>query len=262
MGKTSYKKTLRRHWQFVVRGFDTVDHVLRRGNFQDSNPSTTQAEANDSIAGLPLRKVITIVLICGPIYGAAMGSYAYVSGEREFAAQIPQLIYSAIKVPLLLCFTLAISLPSFFVINTLLGLRDDFREALRAIVSVQAGLTLILASLFPITLFFYASLQANSVNYALAILFNAAMFAVASITAQIQLNAYYAQLVNRNRRHRWMIRMWIVVYAFVGIQTGYVLRPFIGSPSVAPSFLRKESFQNAYVEVFSLIRQVLSEFFG
>lgn len=88
------------------------------------------------------------------------------------------------------------------------------------------------------------------------------MFAVASITAQIQLNAYYAQLVNRNRRHRWMIRMWIVVYAFVGIQTGYVLRPFIGSPSVAPSFLRKESFQNAYVEVFSLIRQVLSEFFG
>ena len=95
----------------------------------------------------------------------------------------------------------------------------------------------------------------------MAVLFNAAMFAVASISAQILLSAYYAKLVARNDRHRWMVRLWIVVYAFVGIQAGYVLRPFIGSPSMEPSFLRRDSFENAYVRVFSLICEVLEGIF-
>lgn len=274
MGKPTYKEMLLRHWQIVVRGLDTVDHVLRRRDLLgptrtlDGQASDSQAQSSSrsirrsSTAIVPLRKVIAIVFICGSIYGAAMGSYALAMGERTLVAQLPQLIYSGIKVPLLLCFTVAISLPSFFVINTLMGLRSDFGEALRAIVSAQAGLTLILVSLFPITLFVYSCLPAGGSSYPLAVLFNAAMFAVASISAQVLLAAYYGELVNRNARHRWMIRMWIVVYAFVGIQAGYVLRPFIGSPNVAPSFLRKDSFQNAYVKVFSLVCEVLNDVFG
>ena len=158
--------------------------------------------------------------------------------------------------------TVAIALPSFFVLNTLMGLRDDFREALRAIVSAQAGLTVILTSLFPITLFVYASLDLSESSYPFAVLFNAAMFGVASISAQILLSAYYKKLVERNARHRWMYRLWIFVYAFVGIQVGYVLRPFIGSPEIAPSFLRRDSLQNAYVKVFSLMCEVLNGWFG
>ena len=269
MGKTNYKEMLLRHWQTVARGLDTVDHVLRRRDLPGAPGSTGtldgQASSQRSAAStavVPLRKVIAIVFICGSVYGAAMGSYALAIGERSFVAQLPQLIYSGIKVPLLLCFTVAISLPSFFVINTLMGLREDFGQALRAIVSAQAGLTLILVSLFPITLFVYSCLPAGGSSYPFAILFNAAMFAVASISAQVLLTAYYGELVNRNARHRWMIRMWIVVYAFVGIQAGYVLRPFIGSPNIDTSFLRKDSFQNAYVKVFSLVCDVVRDFFG
>jgi len=270
MEKTTYKEMLLRHWQAVVRGFDTVDHVLRRRDWSESGatdavgqrvPLGSKSGTQKIATSVPLGKVIAIVMICGPIYGLAMGSYAFVVGERTLVAQIPQLIYSAVKVPLLLWFTVAISLPSFFVINTLMGLRDDFGHALRAIVSAQAGLTLILVSLFPITLFVYSCLAGGS-SYPFAILFNAAMFAVASISAQVLLTAYYGDLVNRNARHRWMIRMWIVVYAFVGIQAGYVLRPFIGSPNIAPSFLRRDSFQNAYVKVFSLVCEVLKDFFS
>lgn len=270
MGKTTYKEMLLRHWQIVVRGFDTVDRVLRRRDWSETTLAKTAmgSESQPALSGsqqitasIPFRKVIAIVMICGAVYGLAMGSYAYVTGERALVAQIPQLIYSATKVPLLICFTVAISLPSFFVINTLMGLREDFREALGAIVSAQAGLTLILVSLFPITLFVYSSLPSTRTSYALAVLFNAAMFAVASISAQILLSAYYAKLVARNDRHRWMVRLWIVVYAFVGIQAGYVLRPFIGSPSMEPSFLRRDSFENAYVRVFSLICEVLEGIF-
>ena len=190
-----------------------------------------------------------------------MGSYAFVAGERGFIEQILQMVYSGIKMPLLIVFTVLVALPSFFVINTLMGLRDDFRESLQAIISAQAGLMIILVSLFPLTLFSYVAFGATEVSYQLAILFNAAMFGLASVAAQILLRNYYQKLINRDPRHRWMVRLWIFVFAFVGIQAGYVLRPFIGNPETPTSFLRKESFQNAYVKLFELTGRVVESFF-
>ena len=270
--KNSHKEMLLRHWQTVVRGLYTVDHVLRRHKTNDSElleehldrgqvEAKSKTDSQRSVFPLPLRQVAIIVLVFGPIYGAAMGAYAFVVGQRSLIEQLPQMVYSGVKVPLLIAVTVSIALPSFFVISTLLGLRNDFRDSLRAIISAQAGLTVILASLFPITLFVYASMEPLASSYAMAILFNAAMFGVASFAAQVLLSAYYRELIERNRRHLWMCRMWIFVYAFVGIQAGYVLRPFIGSPSVEPSFLRRESFQNAYVKVFSLVCEVLQGLF-
>lgn len=257
---------LLRHLQIVVRWFVTVDHVLRRRNpvqrpsERPTAPNQTSSVTSVNESYLPLQKVAAIVLVFGPMYGAAMGAYAFVVGKRSLVEQFPQLIYSGVKVPLLIALTVAISLPSFFVINTLLGLRDDFIEALRAIVSAQAGMAVILVSLFPLTLFSYISLATTESSYPLAILVNAAMFGLASVSAQVLLRGYYQDLIDRNRRHLWMVRMWILVYAFVGIQAGYVLRPFIGAPDSPTTFLRKESFQNAYVKILELVWRVLSEF--
>lgn len=243
----------------MIRGLNTVDHVLRRQSTKRAGLSELESH---HASVLPLRNVAIIVLVFGPIYGTAMGAYALVTGHRGFSEQLPQMLYSGIKVPILLAITIAIALPSFFVINTLMGLRDDFRESLRSIISAQAGLTIILASLFPITLFFYSSLTPEPTSYPMAILFNAAMFGIASVSAQFLLIGYFQKLIEKNIRHLWMCRLWIVLYGFVGIQVGYVLRPFIGSPSIEPTFLRKESFQNAYVKVFSLICDVIQGIFG
>ncbi|MFT5302826.1 MAG: hypothetical protein ACI814_003643 [Mariniblastus sp.] len=269
---------LLRHLQIVVRGFVIVDHVLRRRHPSSLSIDQSRSESSSFLAAvgsssriqdapgsprrqshLSLRKVTAIVLVFGPIYGAAMGSYAFVAGKRSLIEQIPQMIYSGVKVPLLVGLAVAISLPSFFVISTLLGLRDDFRESLRAIVSAQAGLAVILASLFPMTVFAYLSTSTMAASYSFAILFNAAMFGVASVSAQVLLRGYYVELVKRSRRHLWMARVWILVYAFVGIQAGYVLRPFIGSPDAPTTFFRRDSFQNAYVKIFELIWAVLKE---
>lgn len=231
----------------VVRGFNTVDQILRREN-------------NAEERFIPLWRVVAILLVCGPIYGIAMGAYAYVVGARSFTAQVPQLIYSGVKVPMLLGMTVAIAMPSFFVLNSLMGLRDDFGEALRAIVSAQAGLAVILVSLFPLTLFVYASLANTPANHSTAVLFNAAMFGLASVSAQVLLRYYYKPLVSRDLRHRWMIRIWIFVYAFVGIQAAYTLRPFIGGPNAPPEFLRSDSFQNAYLAILRIVGSVFESF--
>jgi hypothetical protein len=55
-----------------------------------------------------------------------------------------------------------------------------------------------------------------------------------------------------------MLRTWIVIYVFVGIQMGWVLRPFIGSPLAPTQFFREGSWSNAYVFVLQLIWDVIS----
>ena len=241
------KKQWLRRWRVVVGGFNTVDHVLRRRNMRGSSASGV----------VPWWRVTALVMTCGPVCGFGIGSYNYVMGHTTFAQQFPQMVYSAIKMPLLIAMTLVIALPSFFVINSLLGLRDDFMAALRGIVSAQAGLTIILASLLPLTLFSYVALATFNASYSLAVLFNAAMFGLASISAQVLLRGYYSPLIQRDPKHRLLVRLWIFVYAFVGIQAAYTMRPFIGSPGKPTTFFRTESFENAYVKIFELINNVL-----
>jgi hypothetical protein len=204
--------------------------------------------ADDVLRGRSTGHPWGFVMLCGLAYGAAMGSFGGVEGDRVW-----QVVFSAIKVPLLLTATLALSLPSFFVINTLLGVRADFGESLRAIIASQAGLALILVALGPLTLFWYAS----SAHYQAAILFNALMFAIASLGAQQMLRHSYRPLIARNPKHRVLLRAWVVIYAFVGIQLGWTLRPFIGATDQPVLFFRGGEWENAYVVVARLVRDMI-----
>jgi hypothetical protein len=178
-----------------------------------------------------------------------MGAFGGVEGDRPF-----QVAFSAFKVPLLLLATTALAMPSFFVVNTLVGLRPDFPEAARAVVATQAAVAIVLASLAPYTAVWYCSTR----DYHEATAFNAAMFAVASFAAQRVLRQRYAQLVVRNPRHRWMMWAWLVAYAFVGIQMGWVLRPFIGQPGKPVTFFRSDTWGNAYTIVAEILWQAVT----
>jgi hypothetical protein len=192
--------------------------------------------------------LILAIVVYGMFYGGVMGSYGGVNGLRLWQA-----VYSAVKVPFLMITTFLFCLPSFFVLNTLLGLRDDFMRVVRALISTQAGLTVILSALAPFTAFWYIS----GSRYEPAILFNGMMFAVASFSAQWMLRREYIPLITKNPKHRWMLRTWIIIYVFVGIQMGWVLRPFIGNPQSPVQFFREGSWSNAYEVVLQMIWDVL-----
>ena len=196
----------------------------------------------------PLRAV-GVIIVFGAIYGALMGTFC---GEGQPVRGM-QALFSATKMPLLLLLTFVLALPSFYVINMLVGLGGDFAEALRALLATQAGLTVILASLSPFTVLFYVS----STQYDGAILFNAGMMATASFAAQRLLRRFYAPLIARDVRHRKMVRVWLIVYAFIGIQMGWVLRPFIGQPGVPTTYFRGGAWGNAYVEIWEKVSDVM-----
>jgi hypothetical protein len=118
----------------------------------------------------------------GFIYGAVMGSY----GGRPLQA-----LFSGVKVPMLLAVSTALCLPSFYVLNSLLGLRGDFAAALKGIFAGQATLAVVLGALAPITAFVYIS----KVEYNVAIAFNGIQFLLAALAGQLTLNRHWRPLV-------------------------------------------------------------------
>jgi len=210
-----------------------LDDLLRHRRSVQSRP-----------IGSALVWMVGCILTFGAIYGAVMGAYGGFRGDR-----IWQVIYSAVKTPLLLLATSLIAWPSFFVLNTLAGLRRDFARATIALLAAQAGLAVVLASLAPLTVVWYVS----STDYGNAICFNGVMFAVACFAGQWLLRDHYRVLIERDPRHRWMFWTWLVLYIFVAIQMAWVLRPYIGDPNSPVEFFRRDQWGNAYVVVVRLI---------
>jgi hypothetical protein len=197
-----------------------------------------------------LRDAVRAVLWSGAWYGAVMGSFGGWADGRAIQA-----LYSGVKVPLLLGVTTLLALPSFFVLNTLLGLRPDFPQALRAVVGTQGAVAVVLAALAPYTAVWYAS----TADHGEAIVFNGLVFASASMIAQRVLRTHYAPLVARDMRHRAMLWLWLIVYCFIAVQMAWVLRPFVGHPGTSPSFFREGAWGNAYVAVLETLWRAVSE---
>lgn len=223
----------------VRKGFRTIDDVLR-GRVEHWRAANKR---------FVLLRILAVIALCGGFYGAIMGSYAPSWGE----ARGLQMCYSALKVPFLLLVTFLMSLPSFYVANSMIGLHADFGRALRALMSSQAALTVVLACVAPFTLLMYVS----GCNYDQALAFNAAMFGLASISVQVLLRRLYRPLIQQDPRHRWMVLAWIFIYSFVGIQMGWVLRPFIGSLDQPTTFYREGAWGNAYLVVVELISRLV-----
>jgi hypothetical protein len=211
-----------------------ADELLRSaGRFSTAAPSHEAA-----------RLAVILILVAASLYGAVMGSFGLDSVWR-----LPQVLYSAVKLPLLLGATTLICLPGFFVLNTALGLRADWPISLRAILAAQAALSISLLSLAPITRFVYFT----TTEYQHAHLANFGAFTIATLAGHSVMRRAYRPLAARRPLHRAALVAWIALYAFVGIQMGWMLRPFIGAPGVETAFLRDEPFTNAYVVVARLL---------
>lgn len=182
----------------------------------------------------PYRHLGALIALGGFGYGLAMGSYSARAGLS---------LFSGTKVPLLLLVSTAVCLPSFFVLNAILGLSDDFGRALRAILSSQATMAIALLALAPLTLTAYAS----SDSYRFAVQFNGLQFLLGASAGQVMMARHYRPLVRSNPRHATARRLWLTLYLFVAIQLAWVLRPFVGAPGMQVRFFRESAWSNAYV---------------
>jgi len=197
-----------------------------------------RAEGRYAVDGrsVPWLALALLLGLAGFLYGAAMGT---------FSLRWLQPLYSGLKVPLLLIVSTLVCMPSFLVINTVLGLRDDLPAACRGALASQATVAVALAGMAPLILFAYASTD----HYASAKVLNGLVFAVATVAGQVTLNKHYRVLIARNRLHQVGRLAWVTLYVFVAIQSAWLLRPFVGAPGLPSQFLREDPWSNAYEEV-------------
>ncbi len=182
------------------------------------------------------------------VYGLAMGSFSVDDPSR-----VAFMLFAAIKTPTLLAITTLVCLPGYAALAIAFSLRDDLATSIARLVRAQATGAVVLASLAPVVLVAYSGIE----SHAWAILVNAALFTIAAATGQLQAWRLFRPLIARRRRHLALLALWVVAYAFVGIQLGWTLRPFVGTPGTDVQFFRDEAFTNAYVALARIVRDAI-----
>lgn len=180
------------------------------------------------------------ILVFGALYGLVMGIYA--GGI--------QLLFDAIKVPLLLLIALYVTLPTYYVLNGILGGDLSLRQlTVLFMVSVCVMATMLIAFL-PVTLFFTLTTPERTfATYGFFILLNVTFFTLSALTAVSYLWQGFSRIHGENKR--WIMATFIgtIVLAFVGTQLAWVLRPYFHESLV---FIAPPS-GNFYIALFELL---------
>jgi hypothetical protein len=138
----------------ILRGEATHLGVLREENLK-----------------LPLGGLLLGILLLAVLYGVCMGFFA---GFREGGPFFMQWFADAVKVPALFFLTLAVTFPSLYVFNALVGSRLSFAALFQLLVAALAVNVAVLASLGPIVAFFSVS----TTSYPFILLLNVLVFVV------------------------------------------------------------------------------------
>jgi hypothetical protein len=160
----------------------------------------------------PVALLWTIILFSS-IFGAVIGT---------FTGGI-QIFFVLVKLPLLLFGTLAVSFFAISILSAMLGVDVPFRRLLQLSLHLLAVISMLLASLSPILAYF---VWQNSVHdpFLLLTLFCAGM---------ATLSGWWVFFKSLERsvpsQHAFLLGViWFGVFAVVGLQVGWLLRPWVG----------------------------------
>jgi hypothetical protein len=200
--------------------------------------------------GVRLPSKIISLLVCSSlflaIYGGIIGAYH----------SWMQALSSAVKLPALYLITLLICLPALYFSNIIFGSRRTFGQHLVLVLTAVSVTSVLLFSFAPITLFFLITTN----NYQFLILLNVVIFAATGFIGISSLynatNVVLEQDDESMKTRQKILQFWLFLYAFVGSQLGWTLRPFFGTPgSIFQLFREREG--NFYLSVIQAISYIL-----
>lgn len=200
-----------------------------------------QLRDGDGMSRVAIRSVVLGVAGCA-LFGAALGSYA----------QAPlQIIVSAIKVPVLLVGTAAICFPTFFVVQALRSERP--LSPLRA-VALQTNTLAVVGIVwggFSLPVLF---LVGTTGHYELAQWLALAIGAAGGLAGFSRFLKVYLACSEAGSRGPALraLAPYFALFAAVGGQLAWTMRPFIGSPSLGFQVFR-ELDGNIFTHVLGLI---------
>jgi hypothetical protein len=200
--------------------------------------------------GIGLQEKMRAMLISSiaflALYGAVLGS----------THSLWQALSSAIKLPVLFLATLVVCSPTLYFFNVLFRSNQSMTQNVAIILTAITVTAVILLSFAPITMFFLLTTS----HYQFFKLLNVCVFAIAGIAGVVFLGQGMRVISGSEREgaraRRWVLFLWIIVYAFVGSQMAWTLRPFIGAPSMGFELFRQLG-GNFYTNIFASIGEIL-----
>ena len=201
-----------------------------------------------SVAGL-----IIIILIGAGLYGFTLGIW-----------RAPlQSFYTAIKFPALIFLTCGGNALLNGMLAQILGARLSFRQTSLAILMSFAIAAIILGGFSPITLFIWynapplASEEDAALGHSLMLFAHVCAIAFAGVMANRRLLDLLRKVSGDSRSAAVVLFSWLAGNLFLRAQLAWVLRPFIGHPSLAVQFLRDDPLRgNFYEHVWHAIKKV------
>lgn len=183
------------------------------------------------------------------LYGAVMGS----------TNSLWQVASSAVKLPVLFLATLMICAPMLYFFNLIFGSNKSLGQDIALMLTAIAVNAVVLLSSAPIVLFFLLT----SGNYQFFKLLNVGVFTVAGIIGVMFLaqgmRAVATSETEGVSARSTVVRLWILVYAFVGSQAAWTLRPFVGAPNMTFEIFRPLG-GNFYTNIFASLGEILGFF--
>lgn len=172
-------------------------------------------------------------------------------------------VFVAVKMPLLIAFTLGCNGLLNGLLGILLGSGLGFRQSLHALLSAFAISAIILGAVAPVTLFLAVNVpsadspQAASAHSAY-LLTHTFMIGMAGLVGVIRLGKLLESYSSSRVIARSTLVAWIAGNAFLGMQFSWILRPFFGSPRLEVAFIRDEPMKGSFIEaVWSSLERIL-----
>ncbi len=222
-----------------MKYFSVVMYLLRE----------RQQFLEDIREGVKLKSKIFGLLIASTVFFAIYGAILGASSTWM------QCLVSAIKLPALYLLTLIICFPTLYFFNVMFGSKRSFEQYLTLLMTAVAMISVLLFGFAPVSLFFLIS----SSNYNFYLLLNVAIMAV---TGFLGVNFIYQGMHFLSEQDTEgkdirlnILRFWLGLYAFVGSQLGWTLRPFFGSPGM-PFELFRNRESNFYMSLWESIRSI------
>lgn len=196
--------------------------------------------------GRKMRAMLVSSVAFFALYGAVMGS----------THSLWQTLSSAAKLPLLFLATLVVCSPTLYFFNLIFGSNQSLSQNFALILTAITVTAVLLLSFSPIVLFFLLTTS----HYQFFKLLNVGVFAIAGIVGVVFLSQGMRVVSTAGkegaRARRNVVRLWIFIYAFVGSQMAWTLRPFIGAPRL-PFELFRQLGGNFYANIFASIGEIL-----
>lgn len=200
-------------------------------------------------APIPLTRLLSLIVLLGAAHGFFVGWYAVL---QHPAPEWRQMASAMAKIPLLFLLTVAVTFPSLYVFNALVGSKLAFQAALRLVLSTALLAVTVLASFGPILGFFTASTP----GYGFMVALNIGFAGVAGLMGMSFLVRTLGGRGVPDAQARATFRIWAVIFALVGMQMSWVLRPFVGEPTQPFALLRARD-SNFFVAAVATFKQLL-----